>query len=149
MLMHHFGSRDELVAMALEVARDRQLAAAEQAIVPGPDAVAVLHATWGWFMRPDTRQYFALFTDVAARERGEPGPERRFTARLGADWQPIFEAVFGADERFARNSSTLALLVVGVLRGMALDLTSGSDTDDHRRAFATLIELIASGGSEE
>ena len=144
MLVHHFGTREQLVDAALEIARERQIAVASAAIVPGPDAVEVLQETWVWFRREDTRRYFVLFSDVAALERSAPARERRFTDRLGSEWRPLFERVFRADERFAADAAQLALLVIGVLRGFALDLNDGADPTGHEAAFRTLIDLIAS-----
>lgn len=141
MLVHHFGTREALVGAALEVARERQLAAAREAIVPGPDAVAVLGSVWAWFCREDTRRYFALFTGVAARERARPVHERRFAARLGSEWRPLFEDVFRADARLAADAPELAQVVIGVLRGFALDLDDGDA--DAEAAFAVLVELVA------
>jgi AcrR family transcriptional regulator len=149
MLVHHFGTREKLVNAALDVARARQLAAAHEAIVPGPDALAVLDAVWVWFLRADTCQYFALFTDIAARERTQPAHKRRFTARLGTDWRPLFESVFQADVRFTRDASALALIVIGVLRGFALDLHDGGDAGGHQQAFAALVDLIAARGGQQ
>jgi len=146
MLVHHFGDRQNLVDAALEIARARQIEAARAAIVPGPDALAVLGEAWRWFRRKDTRRYFVLFSNVAAKERAAPAGERRFTRRLGSDWRPLFEAVFRADPRFTRDAPTLALLVVSALRGFSLDLNDGADAAHHKRAFGALIELIAAAG---
>lgn len=145
MLVHHFGTREQLADAALEVVRERQLAAARRAIVPRGDALANLQETWAWFSRDDTRRFFVLFTDVAALERSVPAHERQFGGRLESDWLPLFEGVFEADERFAPDAPTLALLVVGVLRGFALGRTEEPRSEQHRAAFETLVELIANG----
>ena len=147
MLVHHFGGREQLVGAALDVARARQLAAAEAAIRPGPDAIAVLGEVWDWFEPPQTRRYFALFSEVAADERSRPDAERRFAGRLGSDWQPLFEGVFAADARFARDAPELARLVIGVLRGFALELDRDGSDARRAQAFALFVDLIDTRGT--
>jgi hypothetical protein len=105
-----------------------------------------MDSVWDWFRAPVTRRYFALFTDVAAQERTQPKGERQFSERLGLDWQPLFERVFEADARFTADASALALIVIGMLRGFALDLDECDALAEHEQAFATLVGLMAARG---
>lgn len=137
MLVHHFGSRDALVARALAVARRRQLDAAARHFAPGPDAVAVLEAAWPWFTARETRKYFRLFQQVAALEKLEaPATPSELRRRLSGDWIPLFVELFAADPRHRDEAESLAELLLAVFRGLAIELVAQQDEGPLARAFA-------------
>jgi AcrR family transcriptional regulator len=144
MLVHHFGTRDALVAGALEIARSRQLDEAGEHFVPGPDATGVLASAWPWFAARETRKYFRLFQQVAALEqledRARPSELR---TRLATDWEPMFRAVFAADPRFRDDADTLAEVLLAVYRGLAIQLMTQADETELRRAYERFIDLLA------
>ena len=142
MLIHHFGTRDALVARALEIARQWQLDEAEQYLQPAADAVAVLRATWSWLVDDQTLSYFRLFQQIAALERlqGADAPTN-FSAHLGEDWQPLLFRVFEADPRFD-DAASFADLTIAFYRGLALDLVHEANRSRHRQAFERFIELL-------
>lgn len=142
MLIHHFGTREQLIGDALKLVRDRQLRGARQAISPGSDAIATLRNVWRWYERKDTRRYFLLFEDVELRERIRPSASSALAARLGTDWRPLFAEIFRLDARFAHDADLLAHLVVVTLRGFARDRMSGASVAGQRRAFQALIDMI-------
>jgi AcrR family transcriptional regulator len=143
MLVHHFGSRDRLIAQALEVARRSQLTDARSHFVPAPDAAAVLEASWSWLVDPESLGYFRLFQQVAALERlGGAAAETAFKGRLGTDWEPMLVAVFAADRRYRADAASLALLAIAVYRGIALDLVASPDDRKHRDTFDRFIRLL-------
>lgn len=142
MLIHHFGTRDALVARALEIARHWQLDDAQRYFQPASDAVAVLRTTWTWLVDDETLSYFRLFQQVAALERlqGADAPTS-FSARLGEDWRPLVRRVFEADPRFD-DAASFADLTIAFYRGLALDLVYGTHRSRHRRAFERFIALL-------
>ncbi|MGH3638724.1 MAG: TetR/AcrR family transcriptional regulator, partial [Mycobacterium sp.] len=71
MLVHHFSSRHQLIELALARARQRQLEAARSALPSSPDFLSQLAAAWPWFVSPQTRRYFKLFSQVASAELNE------------------------------------------------------------------------------
>ncbi|HEX6022148.1 MAG TPA: TetR/AcrR family transcriptional regulator [Solirubrobacter sp.] len=140
MLVHHFGTRDALIAGALQIARRRQLAHAQEHFKPGPDPAAVLTAAWPWLVDAETRKYFRLFQQVAAletlQERDHPSELR---TRLATDWRPMLRAVFaGCDDPEA-----LADLLIAVYRGLATELVIGSDEAELKRAYERFIKGLA------
>lgn len=143
MLVHHFGSRDALVAGALAVARRRQLDAAARHFAPGPDAVAVLEAAWPWFTAPQTRRYFRLFQQVAALEKLEaPATPSELRTRLSSDWQQLFVELFVADPRHRDEAESLAELLLAVFRGLAIELVAQRDEEALARAFARFTTIL-------
>ncbi len=141
MLVHHFGTRDALIAGALQIARRRQLAHAQGHFAPGPDAAVVLAAAWPWLVDPETRKYFRLFQQVAAletlEEREAPSELR---TRLATDWKPMLRALFAADPRHREDADALAELLLAVYRGLAIELVIGTDEADLRRAYKHFIK---------
>ena len=143
MLVHHFGTRDALVAGALEIARRRQLDHAEPHFRPGPDAAAVLESAWPWLINAETRRYFRLFQQVAALEklqaRSEPS---ELHLRLATDWIPMFRALFAADPRHCDDADALAELLLSVYRGLATELLLRPDEAALRSAYERFIDLL-------
>lgn len=143
MLVHHFGTRDALIAGALEIARRRQLADAERHFVPGPDAAAVLERAWPWFVAPRTRRYFRLFQQVAALEKlAARGPASELRLRLASDWRPMLTAVFEADAAHRARADALGELVLAVYRGLAIELVTRPDEPRLRAAYDRLIDAL-------
>ena len=143
MLVHHFGTRDALIAGALQIARRRQLDHAAPHFAPGPDAAAVLESAWPWLVDPETRKFFRLFHQVAALEaleaRAEPTELR---IRLATDWKPLLRAVFDADARHRGEADALAELLLAVYRGLAIELVVGADEAELRRAHESFVEML-------
>jgi hypothetical protein len=143
MLVHHFGTRDALLAGALQIARRRQLDHAADYFVPGPDAAAVLESAWPWLVDPETRKYFRLFQQVAALEKLE---DRAVTSdlrlRLAADWMPMFRAVFAADARRCDHADELAALLLAVYRGLAIELVTHPDEPRLQRTYQRFTHLL-------
>jgi AcrR family transcriptional regulator len=149
MLIHHFGSKDQLIAQALEVARRWQLDHARAYFVPAIDAAAVLEATWPWLVDRESLNYFRLFQHVAALERLHgPAADTEFADRLGADWTPILVAVFAADPRYRADAQSLSDLTIAIYRGIAIDLVASPYDERHRRTLDRFIQLLRSSASE-
>lgn len=143
MLVHHFATRDALIAGALQIARERQLSHAERHFVPGPDAAAVLDAAWPWLVDGQTRKYFRLFQQVAALEKFEGRTKHsELRLRLASDWLPMFRAVFVADPRHRDEADALAELLLAVYRGLAIRLVNEPDEAQLRRAYERFITML-------
>ena len=147
MLVHHFGTRDALIAGALQIARRRQLAHAQDHFAPGPDAAVVLASAWPWLVDSETRKYFRLFGQVAALEtlQARDAPSELRT-RLATDWKPLFRSLFAADPRHRDDADALAELLLAVYRGLAIELVIGSDEADLRRAYERFIANLKGPG---
>jgi AcrR family transcriptional regulator len=143
MLVHHFGTRDALIAGALEIARRRQLTHADAYFVPEPDAAAVLERAWPWFVDRDTRKYFRLFQQVAALEKLEArATPSTLQLRLASDWRPILRAVFAADVRHRDDADALVELLLAVYRGLAIELVAQPDEARLRRGYNRFIAAL-------
>ena len=135
MLLHHFGSRNELlVAIVGEVER-RQMSMMSELPTEPTDAIA---AMWANLRRPELRPFERLFFECYAR--GVQG-EQPFAGMLpGAvdDW-------LANDAGPAMDVATMRL-GLAVARGLLLDLVATDDRDGVDAAAAAFVELVRRAG---
>jgi AcrR family transcriptional regulator len=129
MLLHHFGSRDELLLAMVEEVERRQRALLRE--LP-TDPAAAIAAMWANLRRPELRSFERLFFECYAR--GVQGE------------QPFARMLPGAVEEWLANdgSTDPALMRLGlaVMRGLLLDLVATEDdsgVDDAAQAFVNLV----------
>jgi AcrR family transcriptional regulator len=144
MLVHHFGSKERLVAGALAAARRRQLAAFEDRLRarPGQPYPTVLADAWRWLGSDEAQPYLRLFGELHALARQPASPYADFAQRSVLDWLPVLEDGFladGADPVDARRSATLTLAVI---RGLLMDLHALDDTERVDAAHDLFVELL-------
>ncbi|MFC8042627.1 TetR/AcrR family transcriptional regulator [Nocardia sp. NPDC057353] len=121
-LVHHFGSREQLLAAILGRLRERVAPA------PGayPDLAAAARAVWEHSADPARHRVFRLFFAVYGSAVQAPAANAEFLAQAGAELTAAFCAAQGPDidpEVAARR----ATLVIATLRGLLLDLLGGGD----------------------
>ena len=138
MLIHHFGSRDELLLAVVEEVERRQVTTLED-LPPDPaDAVA---AAWADLRRPELRPFERLFFECYAR--GAQG-EEPFTRLLPAAIGGWLDAAAGASGGSVDRADVR--LVLAVTRGLLLDLVATGDDEGVDAAAARFVELLRSTG---
>lgn len=133
LLNHHFGSKQQLLALVLNRVRDRLRALG--ALDPEHDLDASLQRVWAWASDPARRPLYVLFFEVYALALRHPDDYQPFLSTVVADWLDPLQAAFrrtGSTPDAARARATLAIAVV---RGLLLDLLT---TEDHDRVTAAL-----------
>ncbi len=133
MLLHHFGSRNELLLAIVEEVERRQRALLRELPTEPPAAIA---AMWADLRRPDLRPFERLFFECYAR--GVQGE------------QPFARMLPGAVDAWLADDGitdpALMRLGLAVMRGLLLDLVA---TDDRRavdaaaQAFVDLVRRSA------
>ncbi len=118
MLIHHFGSRDELLlAVVVEVERRQTEVVAELPLDPADAFLAM----WASVRRPDLRPFERLFFECYARGAQGEEPFARFLPGAIDNWMTTtFERVPDADPAMVR-------LLLAVTRGLLLDLVATND----------------------
>jgi AcrR family transcriptional regulator len=133
MLLHHFGSRNELLlAIVDEVERRQRALLPELPIEPA----AAMAAMWADLRRPELRSFERLFFECYARGVQGEQPFARMLPGAVEAWLADAEA---ADPALVR-------LGLAVMRGLLLDLVG---TDDHAgvdAAAQAFIDLVRRAG---
>lgn len=134
MLIHHFGSRDELLLSIVEEVERRQAATLVDLPDDPADAVA---ATWADLRRPELRPFERLFFECYARgAQGEEPFTRLISPAIDGWLDAATESSGGAVDR-ARIR-----LVLAVTRGLLLDLVATDDEEGVDAAAAQFVELL-------
>jgi AcrR family transcriptional regulator len=146
LLVHHFGSRDALVAQALAEARSRQRTAFEERLRPRPGRPypEVLAEAWRWLASSEARPYLRLFGQLHAIASVPGSPHAAFARDSVLDWLPVVEEGFRADGAAPAAARELSTLTVAVVRGLLLDAGA---VGDHRRVTTAFDRYEALLGS--
>jgi AcrR family transcriptional regulator len=134
MLIHHFGSRDELLVAIVEEVERRQ--AATLTDLPDDPAAAVA-AMWRDLRRPELWPFERLFFECYARAAQGEAPFSRLLPGAVDGWlADVDERTEGtADPAFVR-------LGLAVLRGLLLDLVATGDAKGVDAAADRFVALL-------
>lgn len=139
MLIHHFGSRDELLIAIVEEVERRQTRTLDH--LPD-DPVAAFLAMWADLARPDLRPFERLFYECYARGcQGEPPFDRLVPAAVHG-WLAAVDARTGGT-----SDPAMARLGLAVTRGLLLDLVATDDVDGVTAAAVAFASLLSAGGA--
>jgi AcrR family transcriptional regulator len=133
MLLHHFGSRDELLLAIVEEVERRQMAVLDSLPAEPADAIA---AMWADLRRPELRPFERLFFECYAR--GVQG-EKPFARMLPG----AVDAWLAGD---AATDPALRRLGLAVARGLLLDLVATEDDDGVDAAAKAFVDLVRRAG---
>lgn len=133
MLLHHFGSRDELLLAIVEQVERRQLSLLNELPADPAEAIA---AMWADLRRPELRPFERLFFECYAR--GAQG-EQPFARLLPGAVEAWLDADGAPDPAMMR-------LGLAVARGLLLDLVATDDVEGVDAAAAAFAELVRRAG---
>lgn len=135
MLLHHFGSRNELLLAIVGEVERRQMSMMGELPTEPADAIA---AMWADLRRPELRPFERLFFECYAR--GAQG-EQPFAGML-----PGAVDTWLADDAAQAVDPALMRLGLAVARGLLLDLVATDDRDGVDAAAAAFVELVRRAG---
>jgi AcrR family transcriptional regulator len=127
-LVHHFGSKEELLSAILNGVRDR-LRVMRARMQADPEQTP-LEGLWAWTSSPERTAFFRSFFEAYGLALRQPERFGPFLDRVVADW------LVAADV----EQATLELAVV---RGLLLDLLTTGEHDRVDGAFALFAKLAA------
>jgi AcrR family transcriptional regulator len=134
MLLHHFGSRDELLLAVVEEVERRQMDFAAGLPTAPADGLA---AMWSDLRRPELRAFERLFFECYARgAQGEP-PYARMLPGAVDEWLARVQDATGG-----KADPALARLGLAVVRGLLLDLVGTGDEAGVDAAAEAFVELL-------
>jgi AcrR family transcriptional regulator len=134
MLLHHFGSREELLLAIVDEVERRQAAM----IVDLPnDAADAFAAMWADLRRPEQWPFERLFFECFARAAQGEEPFTRMVPAAVEGW------LVQVDEH-ARGASdpTMVRLSIAVTRGLLMDLVATGDVEGVDAAAARFVSLL-------
>lgn len=120
MLLHHFGSREDLLLAIVEEVERRQMALLDDLPAEPDQAIA---AMWSNLRRPVLRPFERLFFECYARGTHGEQPFARMLPGAVDAW------LTRAASRETALDPALIRLGLAVLRGLLLDLVATDDTD--------------------
>lgn len=134
MLLHHFGSRDELLLAIVEEVERRQMAFLPELPTEPAEGIA---AMWADLRRPELRAFERLFFECYARGAQGEEPYARMVPGAVDAWLADVDALTDGT-----MDPALARLGLAVMRGLLLDLVATDDdagVDAAARAFTELV----------
>jgi AcrR family transcriptional regulator len=134
MLLHHFGSREELLLSIVDEVERRQMSVLPDAATNPADGMA---AMWADVRRPQLRPFERLFFECYARGAQGEQPFARMLPGAVESWLAEVGARTGdsADPALAR-------LGLAVTRGLLLDLVGTGDDEGVDAAAQAFVELL-------
>jgi AcrR family transcriptional regulator len=135
MLLHYFGSRDELLTAVVEEVERRQL---DSLSALPDDPIEAARAMWAGLRAPGLRSSERLFFECYARAAQGEKPFERMIPGAVDGWLEEVDKVadFSVDRAMVR-------LGLAVVRGLLLDLVATNDDDGvdaAAQAFVTLLD---------
>jgi AcrR family transcriptional regulator len=133
MLLHHFGSRDELLLAVVEEVERRQVLVLAELPTDPADAVA---AMWASVRRPEVRPFERLFFECYARAAQGEAPFTRLLPHAVEGW------LAAAADGHPDVDPAAIRLGLAVTRGLLLDLVATGDEAGVDAAAAAYVALL-------
>ena len=132
-LLHHFGSKEQLVVEILDRVRDRLRALGREA--ESDQYRSGLGAVWAWVSHPDQGQLMRLFFEVYGLALRHPNRYSNFLGHTVHDW---------LDEPMAAVDDISATLAIATVTGLLLDLLTTNDRARIDNAMERFLILLRS-----
>lgn len=135
MLLHHFGSREELLIAIVEEAELRQMALVPEIPMNPADGFA---AMWADLRRPELRHLERLFFECYSRAAQGEEPFTRIVPGAVDGWLREVEAAAAG----VPYDGAMARLGLAVTRGLLLDLVATEDEAGVDAAAEAFVQLL-------
>src|SRR3984957_1248717 len=127
-LVHHFGSKEQMLEAIQGRLRERMFAATADQAGQQPDLATAARAVWARASDPANAAEFRMFFAVYGQALQAPMEFTEFLDHVVADWQGALVDAQGPDTDPATPTRT-ATLVIATSRGLLLDLLATGDRD--------------------
>jgi len=143
-LLHHFGSKEDLVMRVLAEVRARELARLElRAAEQQQDPLVALDTTWAYMTAPERLPLFRAYVEIYALIAKDPARHAEFVDSLFRAWLPVLVRYIVATGVPRARAEALATLVNASCRGLIIDLLITGETARVNRAFRLLRSFFA------
>jgi AcrR family transcriptional regulator len=149
-LLHHFGSKEELLIELFREVRARQRAAlAEHAeALEALPASQIPYESWRRLGKKDQEPLFRLFFELWSQALQEPDRYAAFLDEVIGDWLPIFKRALEREGCPDELVIPMSSVMLAVFRGLMLDVLSTRErkrVDAAFRAFGEMAETMRAG----
>jgi AcrR family transcriptional regulator len=128
MLIHHFGSKEALLALIVERIEAQFLALSDQLLEQGASPPGMLKALWQAFTQPTLEPVLRSIFELWGYALLHPKSFERFLENLVTDWVTRFSNAFENADLEPERAATLAHLTVATVEGLLLQrLTVNQD----------------------
>jgi AcrR family transcriptional regulator len=145
-LVHHFGSKEQMIEAILGRLRERMFAATAGRAGEQPDLATAARAVWDRVSDPRQAAEFRLFFAVYGQALQAPEQFAVFLDRVVADWMGALCEAQGPGTDAASAART-ATLVIATIRGLLLDLLTTGDRDRVQDAAGSFLATLGSSSS--
>jgi AcrR family transcriptional regulator len=146
-LVHHFGTKEQMLVAILGRLRERIRAAASDRAGEQAGLAAAARAAWAQASDPQQWPEFRLFFAVYGRALQAPQQFAGFLDQVVADWMSDLVNAQGPDADPAA-AARRASLVIATIRGLLLDLLATGDqarVQDAADSFLATLEQAQAG----
>jgi AcrR family transcriptional regulator len=145
MLVHYFGSKDELISAALDEAREQQRSLFRDWLDNRDDrtVAGLLRSLWELMQSAPAQPYLRLFSEVYMLTVQQPERFPGFSTRVAVhDWLPALESALRDGGASGDEARALATLVLAVQRGLLLDALGTGEQERVQAAHHALLRLL-------
>jgi AcrR family transcriptional regulator len=145
-LLHHFPTKQQLIAEVLRELRRRSVAilGAQAASAHQTDLRSLIIAMWEHFAAPENLVYHRLFFEVCGLSLSDPDRYRPYRDGFDSDWGDAIVELLHASGVSQPDAGQLATLIVASYRGLLLDLLITGDRDRTDAALERLADCVVS-----
>jgi AcrR family transcriptional regulator len=141
-LVHHFGTKEQMLVAILGRLRKRISAVTTDQTGERPDLATAARVAWTWSSDPQRWAEFRLFFAVYGRALQEPHLFADFLEHVMADWMGALR-----DPQGPGADPATATLVVATIRGLLLDLLTTGDQARIQNAAEHYLASLETGHS--
>lgn len=141
-LLHHFGSKDELIQRVLSEVRTRQLEQVRQSMQDETDPLRILDVGWRSLSREERIPFWRAFFEVYGIAVKHPDRYRDFLDSIVKAWLPWLTRAVIASGTPKTKAARLATLMQATLRGLILDLLTTGERERVEDSYKLLCEIL-------
>lgn len=142
-LIRQFGSKERLVELVVQGIYQQLLTdLQEDPTLAGADPQEILRTLWSRWLQPSRAREFGLLFEIYALALRAPHSYQWFLTTVIHDWLQPIRAALRAQGHSGPSADALATAILGLLRGLHLDLAATHDTDRVNAAFDVSITAL-------
>ena len=144
-LLHHFGSKEQLIAIVLEEWRERELQRLQKLTLDiTNNPFEILRAAWTHITQASRQRQWRAFFEIYGVAINHPDEYASFLQGVINLWLPRFETTLRNWGLPAAHAQDYATLILATLRGLMLDLLTSGDEERVTQAFERQMQLYKS-----